>query len=128
MSIEIEISVGELLDKLTILEIKAARIKEKDKLININKELSLLNTLWQQSSYSNVDITQQLTQLKEINEALWNIEDKIRYKEAIKQFDDEFIDLARSVYVTNDQRAATKKTINLITGSNLIEEKSYKDY
>ena len=128
MSIEIEISVGELLDKLTILEIKAARIKEKDKLININKELSLLNTLWQQSSYSNVDITQQLTQLKEINEALWNIEDKIRYKEAIKQFDDEFIDLARSVYVTNDQRAATKKTINLITGSDLIEEKSYKDY
>lgn len=128
MSIEIEISVGELLDKLTILEIKAARIKDKDKLININKELSLLNTLWQQSSYSNVDITQQLTQLKEINEALWNIEDKIRYKEAIKQFDDEFIDLARSVYVTNDQRAATKKTINLITGSDLIEEKSYKDY
>ena len=128
MSIEIRISVGELLDKLTILEIKAERIKEKDKLININKELYLLNILWQQSAYSNADVTQQRTQLKEINKTLWNIEDKIRDKEVMKQFDDEFIELARSVYATNDQRAETKKTINLITGSDLVEEKSYKDY
>ncbi len=128
MSINIEISVGELLDKITILEIKSERIEDKVKLENVNKELDLLNTIWSASDYANTDIKQQRDQLKKINESLWEIEDKIRIKESGKEFDEEFIELARSVYVTNDQRAETKKQINLMTQSGLVEEKSYKDY
>lgn len=128
MSINIELSVGELLDKVTILQIKAERISDESKLININKELSVLTTLWEASPYSKTDLNENIQALKEVNEALWDIEDKIRDKERDQAFDQEFIDLARSVYFTNDKRADIKKVINTKTGSELIEEKSYSDY
>ncbi len=128
MSIKIEISVGELLDKITILEIKAERITDKEKLNNINKEKKVLMDIWNDSTYSKSDLKAEKQQLKEINEALWEIEDDIRDKEKAKQFDERFIELARSVYFTNDKRAAIKKVINEKTGSELTEEKSYQDY
>lgn len=128
MSIKIEISVGELLDKLSILQIKQARIKDAVKLVNINKELNTLLALWQQSPYSAADIKTELDDLRSVNQKLWDIEDDIRTKEAKGEFDDQFIQLARSVYITNDQRARIKKSINEKFESGLVEEKSYKDY
>jgi len=122
------ISIGEFLDKITILEIKSERIHEPDKLTNIQNELTILNGIWNQSGYDVSKIKTELDELKQINESLWEIEDKIRRKETEKSFDEEFIQLARSVYVTNDQRAATKKLINTKLGSSLIEEKSYQPY
>lgn len=128
MSINIELSVGELLDKITILQIKAERISEQAKLENINKELQVLTAIWDASVYSQSDLKEDLQALKKVNEALWDIEDKIRDKERDQSFDKEFIDLARSVYFTNDERAEIKKVINTKTGSELVEEKSYSDY
>ena len=128
MSINIELSVGELLDKITILQIKAERIREQAKLENINKELQVLTAIWDASVYSQSDLKEDLQALKKVNEALWDIEDKIRDKERDQSFDKEFIDLARSVYFTNDERAEIKKVINTKTGSELVEEKSYSDY
>lgn len=128
MSINIELSVGELLDKVTILQIKAERISDQAKLENINKELRVLTALWEASPYSRRDLNENIQALKEVNEALWDIEDRIRDKEKDQSFDQEFIELARSVYFTNDKRAAIKKTINAKTGSELVEEKSYSDY
>ena len=128
MSINIELSVGELLDKITILQIKAERIREQAKLENINKELQVLTAIWDASVYSQSDLKEDLQALKKVNEALWDIEDKIRDKERDQSFDKEFIDLARSVYFTNDERAEIKKVINTKTGSDLVEEKSYSDY
>jgi Family of unknown function (DUF6165) len=128
VSINIELSVGELLDKVTILQIKSERIDDPIKLENINKELQVLLSLWSDSSYSKKDLDKEIAELKSINEALWDIEDKIRDKEAVQTFDQEFIELARSVYFTNDKRADIKKIINTKTGSELIEEKSYSDY
>ncbi|MEM7027547.1 MAG: DUF6165 family protein [Pseudomonadota bacterium] len=126
MSIKIEISVGELLDKITILEIKSERIEDKAKLININKEKAVLSTIW--ASVANNDLVKETEELKTVNESLWEIEDAIRDKERTKQFDEEFIELARAVYITNDKRASIKKVINEKTGSDLIEEKSYQEY
>lgn len=128
MSITTEISVGEFLDKLTILQIKQARIDDPAKLANINRELETLQQQWQMSPYANADINDDLRQLRKVNEQLWEIEDDIRAKEADGQFDQRFIDLARAVYITNDRRARIKKLINEKLGSGLIEEKSYKDY
>ena len=128
MSINIELSVGELLDKITILQIKAERISEQAKLENINKELQILTAIWDASVYSQSELKEDLQALKKVNEALWDIEDKIRDKERDQSFDKEFIDLARSVYFTNDERAEIKKVINTKTGSELVEEKSYSDY
>jgi hypothetical protein len=128
VSIKIELSVGELLDKITILQIKAERIEETAKLENVNKELSVLLSLWEASPYSQNDLEAQINELKAINEELWDIEDKIRDKEKEQEFDKEFIEVARSVYFTNDKRADVKKVINSKTGSELIEEKSYSDY
>ncbi len=128
MSINIELSVGELLDKLTILQIKSERISVQAKLENINKELQVLTALWEASPYSQRDLKGNIQALKEVNEALWDIEDKIRDKERDQSFDQEFIELARSVYFTNDKRAEIKKVINTKTGSELVEEKSYSDY
>ena len=128
MSIKTDVSVGELLDKLSILQIKQARIKDATKLVNINKELNTLLQLWQQSSYSSADIKAELDGLRSVNEKLWDIEADIRDKEARGEFDERFIQLARSVYITNDQRARIKKTINEKLASGLVEEKSYKDY
>ena len=128
MSIKIELSVGELLDKISILQIKAERIVDPSKLENINKELDVLMSLWKDSAYSNNNLESETNELKAINEELWAIEDKIRDKERNRVFDKGFIELARAVYITNDKRADIKRIINSKTGSELIEEKSYNDY
>jgi len=120
--------VGELLDKITILQIKSERIDDESKLENINKELHVLRSLWNASPYSENELDENISTLKAINEELWDIEDKIRDKEGEQIFDQGFIELARSVYFTNDKRAEIKRAINSKTGSELIEEKSYSDY
>lgn len=126
---KIEISNGELLDKLTILEIKLAKIKDKEKLYNIQKEFDTLSPLAHKLFESNGgQLQNHYLELAEINGELWDIEDRIRDCEREKRFDKEFIELARSVYITNDRRAEIKKIINIITNSDLVEEKSYKDY
>ena len=128
MSIRVELPVGELLDKISILQIKAERIVDPSKLENINKELDVLISLWKDSAYSNNNLESETNELKAINEELWAIEDKIRDKERNRVFDKGFIELARAVYITNDKRADIKRIINSKTGSELIEEKSYSDY
>ncbi len=128
MSIQVQISVGEFLDKLTILQIKSKRITAPAKLENINKELQFLLETWARSPYAGIDITAEMQELRVKNESLWDIEDNIRKQEAKKIFDDTFIQLARSVYFTNDQRALVKKKLNLKLGSGLIEEKLYTEY
>lgn len=127
--IYVPISPGELIDKITILEIKMERMDDKQKLINVKTELDLLENMWQQSDYAGADIVKEKrAELKSINEKLWVIEDGLRLKEAEAEFDNEFIELARSVYFTNDRRAKIKKEINIGVGSDLVEEKSYQDY
>lgn len=128
MSVKVEISLGELIDKLVILEIKENRITDVDKLKNIKKELETLRSVWNSSEYIKSNIENEISQLKMINEILWDIEDKIREKEASKNFDEEFIHLARQVYLSNDKRSGIKKTINEKLGSDLREVKSYTDY
>ena len=128
MSIKIELSIGELLDKISILQIKAERIDDPSKVKNINKELDVLMSLWNDSPYSDTNLSSEINELKNINEALWDIEDKIRDKERNQVFDKDFIELARAVYITNDKRADIKRIINSKTGSELTEEKSYSDY
>lgn len=122
------ISVGELIDKITILKIKQGKITDMEKLANINHELSELEKTWEASKDPSIDITDLLEKLKNVNTKLWEIEDKIRAKESSSEFDQEFIELARSVYQQNDLRAALKKEVNIRTGSALTEEKSYRDY
>ena len=126
---KVEVSNGELLDKLTILELKLSNITEKQKLINVNKEHSELNPLALRlfEEYGN-DLKRLYLELTAINTELWKIEDDIRECERNKDFGDQFISLARSVYFTNDKRSDVKKAINLLTDSGFIEEKSYKDY
>lgn len=126
--LKVEVSVGEFLDKMTILEIKSERIQDPQKLRNVRSELELLRAAWAASPMSQADVSAQLAELKRINETLWEIEDRIRLKEAARTFDDEFIELARSVYRTNDERAAIKKELNHRLGSPITEEKSYPDY
>lgn len=128
MNVSIEVSVGEFLDKLTILQIKSERIKDANKLKSIHKELSILKNTWQKNAFNSNDITGELALLKKTNEALWDIEDQIRFKESQGAFDKEFIELARSVYINNDSRAAVKRKLNIKLGSELMEEKSYVDY
>jgi len=128
MTIVAKVSYGEFLDKMTILEIKSERIQDAAKLDNVNQELAFLRSSWAADAGSKTDISDELARLKHINEKLWEIEDVIRDKERDKKFDAEFIELARAVYVTNDQRAAVKRELNLKLGSGLVEEKSYADY
>ena len=128
MNVNVEISIGEFFDKVTILEIKRERIQDTDKLKNINNELDALNALLEQLPFSREQVTDEVGELKEINEKLWVIEDDIRDKEAAKSFDQEFIELARSVYITNDRRSDVKRDINIKLGSSFIEEKSYEQY
>ena len=128
MNVNVEISIGEFFDKVTILEIKRERIKDEGKLENINNELEALNTLLEQLPFSRDDVANEVGELKAINEKLWVIEDDIRDKEAAKSFDQVFIDLARSVYITNDKRSDVKRDINIKLGSSFIEEKSYEQY
>ena len=126
---KVEISNGELIDKLTILEIKLVEIKDKDKLINIQKEFDTLNPLVEKlfEKYDS-QLQHYYDELAKINGQLWDIEDWIRECEREKRFDKEFVELARSVYITNDKRSEVKKLINILTGSGLVEEKSYKEY
>ena len=128
MTIKVEASFGEFLDKITILEIKCERISDPAKLENVNRELNLLQKSWEAHPASKTDISDEMARLKAINEKLWEIEDDIRDKERNKAFDQEFIELARAVYFTNDERAAVKRELNLKLGSELVEEKSYADY
>jgi hypothetical protein len=127
MNKSIFISDGDLLDKLSILQIKLKFIEDPNKIVNINKEYLYIQTQTQ-DLLNNTKIISLYNDLKEINTKLWNIEDAIRIKESKKEFDQEFIRLARSVYFTNDQRANIKKQINTVTESEFIEEKSYKNY
>jgi hypothetical protein len=124
----VPISPGELIDKITILEIKSQRMADPAKLQNVRTELSALNDTWRASPYSGTDITADWNALREVNGQLWDIEDRIRDKERDAAFDAGFIELARAVYVTNDERAAIKRRINTKLGSVLVEEKSYADY
>ena len=126
--IQVPVSPGEVLDKITILEIKSERISDAGKLANVKRELELLQAAWLQSVEEDETVHRIHSKLKTINEALWEIEDDIRDKERAREFDQVFIDLARSVYVTNDQRAEAKKELNVYLGSEIVEEKSYQDY
>ena len=124
---KVEISIGELLDKLSILYIKRKFISDPEKIQNVQKEIDVLEPL-SNNFLTSSEIRTIFDELEHTNLHLWNVEDLIREKENRKEFDQDFIDLARSVYITNDQRASLKKKINLITGSNLVEEKSYQKY
>ena len=124
----IPISPGELIDKITILQIKSERMTDAAKLANVRAELGALQSTWQSSPHAAVDIQQEWNDLRRINEGLWDIEDRIRDKERDQQFDKDFIELARAVYVTNDERAAVKRVINTKLGSRIVEEKSYAKY
>jgi hypothetical protein len=126
--IHVPISPGELIDKITILEIKSERMTDAKKVANVRNELSMLLNTWQSSHYATHDINQEWKALRDINTTLWVIEDDIRDKERAQQFDAKFIELARAVYVTNDERAAVKRKINEKLGSKIMEEKSYADY
>ena len=126
---KVEVSNGELLDKLTILELKLSNISDVKKLTNIQKEHDELNPLAGQlfDSYGE-ELKNLYKQLAEINSELWTIEDDIRECERNKDFGSDFVGLARAVYFTNDKRSEIKKSINLLTGSGFVEEKSYEDY
>jgi hypothetical protein len=127
---KIEVSNGEILDKLSILELKMRFIKNQSQKDNIIKEYKFLKTVSMGilDKDDNIFPFDLYEALSNINLRLWNIEDSIRLKEKNKEFDDEFVDLARAVYYTNDERSKIKKEINLQTGSEFLEEKSYKDY
>ena len=126
---KIEISIGELLDKISILELKLLRIQDEKKLFNVKKEFETLNPLVQElfEKYDG-QLQNHYLELAKINGQLWDIEDWIRDCEREKRFDKEFVELARSVYITNDKRSEVKKLINIMTESGLVEEKSYKEY
>ena len=119
---------GELIDKITILQIKSERMTDPAKVANVRVELNLLESTWRESAHGKADIAAEWDALKKINEKLWVVEDDIRDKERAKEFDAKFIELARAVYVINDERAAVKRQINTKLGSRIVEEKSYKDY
>jgi len=126
--IAVPVSFGELIDKITILEIKSARISDKAKLENVRTELDMLEQSWRQSPASATDIGDLKGELRAVNERLWVIEDDIRIQEMQQRFDAEFVRLARAVYFENDERARIKRRINERLGSTLVEEKSYQDY
>ncbi len=123
-----EIGVGELIDKITILEIKSDRINDPEKLKNVVYELSILTATRDKHLERDDKLGELTEQLKMINATLWDIEDEIRACEAKKEFGQIFIELARSVYLTNDKRAALKKEINVLMGANIVEEKSYTEF
>ena len=127
-AIKVDIAPGELIDKITILEIKLERIDDQKKLMNVRTERDILTSV-RDTSIQATDELDALTQaLKEVNEKLWECEDDIRECESNKDFGEKFIELARTVYITNDKRAALKREINLLLGSPIIEEKSYTAY
>ncbi len=122
---KIEVSNGEIVDKLTIIEIKLENIKDEQKLVNLNAEFAVLDEAVSSIIAKDHPLYQELLS---VNKELWNIEDRIRELEKAKDFGPEFIKFARSVYFTNDKRSEVKRQINQLTGSSLIEEKSYEDY
>jgi hypothetical protein len=124
----IPISWGELFDKLTILQIKLENLQDKNALKNVKIEYDELFKIYNNNFLEDENAKRLLADLKNINKILWNIEDDIRDKERDKNFDEEFIELARNVYITNDERSRIKKNINNTFGSQFIEEKSYSDY
>ena len=124
----VPVSWGELIDKVTILEIKSEKLQNTDALANVRHELDLLQTFVAPIVAETGEIGDLKSQLKAINTRLWDIEDRIREKEAATTFDAEFIELARSVYKTNDERSALKKRINAQLRSAIVEEKSYSRY
>jgi hypothetical protein len=126
--IRVPVSPGELLDKVTILRIKSARMRDAGKLANVRTELEALERIWNSSPYAAVDVAGDVSALLAVNERLWAIEDDIREKERAQSFDADFIRLARAVYIENDERAAIKRRLNVKLGSTLIEEKSYAEY
>ncbi len=126
--LNVPVAPGEFLDKLTILEIKAERMTDAAKLANVRRELELLRATWAASPLAARDVTGLTAALRQVNETLWEIEDRIRELEAGERFDAEFISLARAVYRTNDRRAAIKREINVALGSDILEEKSYTPY
>ncbi len=126
--ISVPVSPGELIDKLTILEIKSERMTDAGKLTNVRLELKLLSETWAASDFARFDISSEWAELKRINAALWDIEDEIRDEERNQRFGDQFIKLARAVYFINDDRAAVKRVINTKLGSKIVEEKSYAAY
>jgi predicted nucleic acid-binding Zn-ribbon protein len=126
MSIKVEVSLGEFLDKLTILEIKSERIQDPAKLANVRRQLDRLREAWRASNHETGSVSGALQDLKRVNEELWDIENRIRAKESEGAFDEEFIELARAVYRTNDRRAAISQELNRVLGSELMDEKSYQ--
>ena len=128
MTPAVPVSWGELIDKITILEIKSQRMTDPAKLHNVRTELALLNDTWRASPYSKTDIEAEWKGLRDVNTKLWDVEDLLRDLEREGRFDAEFVELARAVYFTNDERAAIKKQINAKLGSALVEEKSYASY
>ena len=128
MKINIPASIGELFDKITILEIKKSKIKDENKLIFINKELNLLKKVVKSKKINTRSLSALIKKLKNVNLKLWNVEDKLRKFEKNKQFKKDFINYARKVYYTNDKRAILKNEINLKTNSIISEVKSYEKY
>ena len=126
--IKVPISPGELLDKITILRIKSQRMTDPRKLANVRLELQALEETWKSSAYADIDVGTDVNALLAVNARLWTIEDDIRDKERAKTFDEEFVRLARAVYIENDERAAIKRRLNVKLGSSLVEEKSYSQY
>ena len=128
MSILIPVGYGEVCDKISILEIKCNRMTEKDALRNVEKELALLRACLNEAEVQKERISSIQKELRTVNESLWDIEDALREKESKGIFDQEFIELARAVYITNDRRSELKREINVTLGSEIIEEKSYESY
>ena len=130
MAVSITVSYGELLDKISILEIKSERIQDVSKLHNVRQELTLLSAAWAAVVVlqSPTELAEIRRELSKVNEQLWEIEDALRAREHAQNFDAEFIQLARRVYITNDRRAALKRDIDTLLGSAFSEEKSYQPY
>jgi hypothetical protein len=126
--LQVPVSPGELLDKITILRIKAQRMRDAAKVANVRLELDLLEQTWATLGTAAQAVAADEQALQAVNEQLWDIEDRIRDKEGARSFDQDFIELARAVYHRNDERAAIKKRINLALGSRIVEEKSYQPY
>jgi hypothetical protein len=124
----VPLSPGELLDKITILRIKAQRIEDAGKLGNVRRELALLEQRWSQAVAATIELAADEAALARVNSELWDIEDRIREHEAQQRFDAGFVELARAVYLRNDERAAIKQRINLKLKSAIVEEKSYQPY
>jgi Family of unknown function (DUF6165) len=124
----VPISPGELLDKITILRIKSARMSDAAKLANVRHELALLERTWRSALPAGIELAAEERELEAVNARLWEVEDRLRELEAAQRFDARFIELARAVYFSNDERAAIKKRINTKLGSALVEEKSYQPY